>query len=211
MAFSLESEWQQVSSSFQDSGSILADLNNAVVCIVSTSSLFSKSSSPCTNPLVTVPTHQLQLQSPLFSCSIVFFQLWGLGTNLSLCFPSILPCDQLERQSQLFCRFSFLLTFPRFVLLLLFYPFESFSHQRQLRVFHWGLSDSKYPQVLSTLLSFLADLNNVVVWMAFIRVLISNFSSTFTNSLVTVPSTPITIGITVTFTFHSVFQFPSKV
>ena len=35
--------------------SILADLNNAVVWIVSTSPVFSKSSSPCTNPLVKVP------------------------------------------------------------------------------------------------------------------------------------------------------------
>ena len=35
--------------------SILADLNNAVVWIVSTSPVISKSSSPCTNLLVTVP------------------------------------------------------------------------------------------------------------------------------------------------------------
>ena len=32
-------------------------------------------------------------------------------------------------------------------------------------VFHWSLSDSKSPQVSRTLLSILAVLNNVVVWM----------------------------------------------
>ena len=32
-------------------------------------------------------------------------------------------------------------------------------------VFHWSLSDSKYPQVSRTLLSILADLNNAVIWM----------------------------------------------
>ena len=35
--------------------SILADLNNAIVWTVSTGPIVSKSSSPCTNPLVTVP------------------------------------------------------------------------------------------------------------------------------------------------------------
>ena len=35
--------------------SILADLNNTVVWMVSTHPLISKSSSPCTNPLVIVP------------------------------------------------------------------------------------------------------------------------------------------------------------
>ena len=32
-------------------------------------------------------------------------------------------------------------------------------------VFHWSLSDSKFPQVSRTLLSILADLNNAVVWV----------------------------------------------
>ena len=52
-------------------------------------------------------------------------------------------------------------------------------------------------------LSFLSDLNNVVVWMVFIRSLISKSSSLFNNPLVTVPSAPITDGINVTFMFHS--------
>ena len=48
----------QVSRTFLN---ILADLNNAVVWTVSTRPVISKSSSPCTNPLVTVLKQQLQL------------------------------------------------------------------------------------------------------------------------------------------------------
>ena len=84
----------------------------------------------------------------------------------------------------------------------LFYSFESFSHQHQLMVFHKISSDSKSPPVSRTFLSILADLNNVVVWMVSTHVLISNYSSPFTNRLVMVPSTWITIDITVNFMFH---------
>ena len=78
-------------------------------------------------------------------------------------------------------------------------------------VFHWGLSDRKSPQVSRTLLSILAVLNNVVVLMVSTRPPTSKSSSLFSNPLVTVPNAPITIGIIVTFMFHSFFQFPSKV
>ena len=70
-------------------------------------------------------------------------------------------------------------------------------------VFHWSLSDSKSPQVYRTLLSILAVLNNVVVWMVSTRPPTSKPSSPFNNPLVTVQSAPITIGIIVTFMFHS--------
>ena len=76
---------------------------------------------------------------------------------------------------------------------------------------HWSLSDSKSLQVSWTLLSFLANLNNAVVWMVSTRPLISKSSSPCTNPLVTVLRATITIGITITFIFHSFFQFPSKV
>ena len=84
----------------------------------------------------------------------------------------------------------------------LFYSFESFSHLPQLMVFYWSLSDSKSPQVSMTILSILADSNNDLVKMASTRPLISKSSTPSTNFLVTVPSSPITIGITVTFMFH---------
>ena len=41
--------------------SILADLNNTVVWMVSTRPVISKSFSPCTNPLVTVPRAQITI------------------------------------------------------------------------------------------------------------------------------------------------------
>ena len=73
-------------------------------------------------------------------------------------------------------------------------------------VFHWSLSDSKSPQVSRTLLSILAVLNNVVLWLVSIRPPTSKSSSSFNNPLVTVPKAPITIGIIVTCIFHSFFN-----
>ena len=72
-------------------------------------------------------------------------------------------------------------------------------------VFHWSLSDSKSPQVSRTLLSILAVLSNVVVWMVSTRPPTSKSSSPFSNPSVTVRNAPITIGIIVTFMFHSFF------
>ena len=88
--------------------------------------------------------------------------------------------------------------------------FESFSHQRLLMVFQLTWSESKSPQVSWTVLSILADLNNIVVWMVFTWPLISKSSSPCTNSLLTVLSVPVTFVITTTFIFH-IFQFSSKV
>ena len=78
-------------------------------------------------------------------------------------------------------------------------------------VSHWSLSDSKSPQFFRTLLIFLADLNNAVVWMFSTHPLISKSFIPCINPLVTLGRAPITIDITVTFMFHSFFQFPSKV
>ena len=65
-------------------------------------------------------------------------------------------------------------------------------------VFHRSLSDSKSPHVSRTLLSILAVLNNVVVWMVSTHPAISNSSSPFINPLVTEPRAPIIISINVT-------------
>ena len=73
-------------------------------------------------------------------------------------------------------------------------------------VFHWRLSDSKYPQVSRTLLSILAVFNNAVVWIVSTRPPTSKSSRPFNNPLVTVQKAPITIGIIVTFMFHSFFN-----
>ena len=60
---------------------------------------------------------------------------------------------------------------------------------------YWSLSVNKSPQVSGTLLSILADLNNVVVRMVSIHSFISKSSGPFINPLVTVPRAPITIGL----------------
>ena len=80
---------------------------------------------------------------------------------------------------------------------------ESLSHQHWKIVSHWKMSDSKSPEVSRTLLSILADFDNAVVWIVSTPPLISKSSSPCNNALVTVPSASITIGITVTFMFHS--------
>ena len=73
-------------------------------------------------------------------------------------------------------------------------------------VFHWRLSDSKSPQISRTLLSILAVFNNAVVWMVSTRPPTSKSSRAFNNPLVTMRKAPITIGIIVTFMFHSFFN-----
>ena len=72
--------------------------------------------------------------------------------------------------------------------------------------FHWSLSDSKSPQIFRILHSILAILINAVVWMVSTRPPTSKSSSPFNNPLVTVPKAPTTIGIIVTFMFHSFFN-----
>ena len=83
---------------------------------------------------------------------------------------------------------------------------ESCSHQRQLIVLHWGLSDNKSPQVSRNLLSILAVLNNTIVKMVFNRPFIFKFSSPFNKLLVTVPKASIRIGMIFIFMFHSFFN-----
>ena len=72
-------------------------------------------------------------------------------------------------------------------------------------VFHWSLNDSESHQVSRTLLSILAVLNNVVVWMVSTPLLISKSSGPFNNPLVTVSKAPIPNGIMTTFIIHSFF------
>ena len=78
-------------------------------------------------------------------------------------------------------------------------------------VSHWSLSNNKSPQISRTLLSIPADFNNAVLWMVSILPLLFKSFSPCINPLVTVPSAPIIIDITVTLTFHSFFQFPRKI
>ena len=72
--------------------------------------------------------------------------------------------------------------------------------------FHWSLSDSKSPQVSRTRLRILAVLSNAVVWIVSSRPPTSKSSRPFNNPLVIVPKAPITIGTSITFMFHSLFN-----
>ena len=77
----------------------------------------------------------------------------------------------------------------------------SFSHQHHLMIFHWSLIDSKSLQVFKTLLSILANLNNV--WVVFAYPPISKSSNHLAKPLGIVPSTLITISYHRTFMLHS--------
>ena len=70
-----------------------------------------------------------------------------------------------------------------------------------------GLSlEFEWKQVSRTLLSIMAVLNNVAVWMVSTRPPTSKSSSPFSNPLIIIPNSPITIGIIVTFMFQSFFN-----
>ena len=65
-------------------------------------------------------------------------------------------------------------------------------------VFHWSLSDSKFPHVSRTFQSIQADLNSAVVWMV---------SSDIQSPPVPFSTAPTRNVIIVTFMFHSFFFF----
>ena len=71
-----------------------------------------------------------------------------------------------------------------------------FWRQRLVRVFHRRLCDSKFPLLSRTLLSIMTAFSSVVILMVSIRPQISKSSSPLTKPLRTVPSRPVTIGIT---------------
>ena len=73
-------------------------------------------------------------------------------------------------------------------------------------IFYWSRSHSKSPQLSKTVLNFLADLNNVLVWM--FSSFMSKYSGPCTKHLL---REPIIIGVPVTFMTHCFFLFSSKV
>ena len=73
-------------------------------------------------------------------------------------------------------------------------------------VFHLSLSDTNFPQVSRTRLRILAVFSNAVIWIVSTRPPTSKSSRPFTHPLVTVTKASITIGIIVTFMFHSFFN-----
>ena len=100
--------YQQVSRSLL---SILTDLNNPEVWMVSTRPLNPKSSSPCINPLMTVLRAPITIGiSVLFMfLSFFFSSLARSAYILAFRFFSVLLCGQLEQQCPLFSKFFFFL------------------------------------------------------------------------------------------------------
>ena len=152
--------------------------------------------------------------------SAFFFLLGSLGShilvqNCSISLSSVWWYVFMSSPRHFLVEFSFdVLVYP--LLSILFYPLRillllEFFTSASAVVFHRSLSDSMSPQVSRSLLSILAFLNNVVIWMVSTRSPTSKSSSPFSNLLVTVTNAPITFGMIVTFMFHSFFQFPSKV
>ena len=91
---------------------------------------------------------------------------------------------------------SSLVSFRQFFFIILI--LESFSRKFQS------------PQVSRTLLSIVGDLNNAVDWAVPTRPVFSKSSSHCTNSVVTAPRQPITIGIIVTFSLQRLFNSLAK-
>ena len=85
---------------------ILAELNYAVVWLISSCPLISKSSSPFTNHLRIVPGVPITVGITVILSSIVF-QFSRIYLSFRL--PSVLPCGQLGRPSPLFGSFSLIL------------------------------------------------------------------------------------------------------
>ena len=90
------------------------------------------------------------------------------------------------------------------------------NHPFQACLVYFAASSSKTrvwkkgtPHYFSSIIVFsiIVGLNNAVVWIVTTRPLISKSSRPCTNPLMTIPRAPITIGITVTFLFHSFFLF----
>ena len=189
--------------------SILVVLNNGDVWMVSTRPPTSKSSSPFSNPLVTVP------KAPITYGIIVTFMFHNCFFKFS---------SKVEVFILLFLFFQFYSVFSRnskvdnfqiiiiiiincfIIIIIIIIIIGSFSHHRLLVFFHSSLSYSKSPQVSGTLLSIMGDIKNVVFWIVTTCPVISRSFSPLTNSLVTVLRASITIGITIALIFHIFFK-----
>ena len=124
----------------------------------------------------------------------------AFGLLLQFSFDKFIPTSSFTLRTFQYSYFLLLLHYYYY------YYYLEFFTSALADGFSWNLSDSKSPQVSWTLLSVLAVLNNVVVWMVSTRPPTSKSSSPFINPLVTVPNAPITISIIVTCMFYSFFN-----
>ena len=187
----------------------LVDLKNAVVWMVSTPFLLSKSFSPCTNHLVTELKTLIAIGIAITSMfySFVFFQFPCKVEVLIILyaffqFYSVVKWDNLAPS-----------LFPDYYYYYYYY-YCCYYYYYSLRVFHLGISWRSFSDVWVTVsrtfLSILADINNVVVWMVSTSPLISKSSSPFNIPSVTVARVSIMIWINVTFMFLSFYNSPAR-
>ena len=116
---------------------ILADLNNTVVWMVSARPPISSSSIPLTKPSWIVPSALITIGITV--TLIAFFVLWqGPSTWLSFRFLWFSFCGPLGRHSSLFSRFSFFSFLARFRYLSLFVFFDFLSMVRRDSKVHYS-------------------------------------------------------------------------
>ena len=171
--------------------SILGNLNNAEIWMVSILPLIFNSFSLFSEYLVTIlsaPT----ITSITITLMFTVFLILRQDPNICLSFH--------------FLYFHFVVCWNIIIIIIIISFLVSSSEQLQLMVSLKNLSDSKSPQVSRTICSILANFHNAVVWMVLILLLISNSSNPFFKPLGTIPSIPTTTSNTVTLMFHSFFS-----
>ena len=133
--------------------SILAVLNNAVIWMVSTCPPTSKSSRPFANPLVTVPKAPITIGIIVTSIFHSFFKSLARLRYLSFfshSFSFILWSAKTAKSTILQFLFILLIIIrsgllAEITIIIIILLLIKFSHPLKVMVFHWSLSDSKFP------------------------------------------------------------------
>ena len=171
--------------------SILAVLNNAVVWMVSTRPPTSKSSSPFSNPLVTVPNAPITIGIIVTCMFHGFFNSLAWSRYLSFFSHFFQFYSVVSRDSKVdyFASSLFLFCCCWLLLSLVFWPGLSdpfvyyYYHYYSMQVFHWSMTNSKTPQITRTLLSIQANFTWAVIWWISILSMVSISHSFFSRTL----------------------------
>ena len=161
--------------------SILSDLNNVVVWMVSTRPLISKFSSPCINPLVTVPRPPITICISVtfviqifikFPCKVQVLIFLFFFFFFVFFFFSILHCGQPGQQSPQFGKFNFF-----------FFFFFVTTMSGRLNEIRWSVCTLKSQRNLCVSLS--RTDSGLCIYHLFVR---SNFNFLHNSQLITLPT-----------------------